>query len=141
MFCGKCGTQNPDTNQFCKNCGGPLRKPQQAPAPAPQPAAAPAPFPAGAPQPVYQQPSYQQQPAYYPPAAAPVKQPWSRGKKIAVVSFIFGAIALFFAPYIAGIIGIILGAFALKEKEKFGIIGIVIAVIAMAVNFLYIFIM
>ena len=24
MFCGECGTQNPDTNQFCKNCGKPL---------------------------------------------------------------------------------------------------------------------
>jgi hypothetical protein len=30
MFCGECGAQNPDTNQFCKNCGKPLRKTQQA---------------------------------------------------------------------------------------------------------------
>jgi hypothetical protein len=31
MFCGECGTNNPDTNQFCNNCGKPLAKPQQAP--------------------------------------------------------------------------------------------------------------
>ena len=27
MFCGDCGTQNPDTNAFCKNCGKPVKKP------------------------------------------------------------------------------------------------------------------
>jgi hypothetical protein len=35
MFCGECGTQNPDINQFCNNCGRPLKRPQQAPAPEP----------------------------------------------------------------------------------------------------------
>jgi uncharacterized membrane protein YvbJ len=123
MFCGECGTQNPDTNQFCKNCGKPLKKPGQVTTP--QPAAVQAPAPA----------------TVFQPSDAPVKQPWPRGKKIAVVSIIFSAIALFFAPYIAGIIAIVLGAFAMKDKEKLGIIGILIAVIAMAINFLYIFIM
>ena len=23
-FCGRCGTQNPDENKFCSNCGAPL---------------------------------------------------------------------------------------------------------------------
>ena len=64
MFCGECGTQNPDTNQFCKNCGKPLRKPGQAPAPQPesvpvQPVAAPLPA----------------QPVYYPPPPVGVQQP------------------------------------------------------------------
>ena len=45
MFCGECGTENPDTNRFCKNCGKPLKQtrpvpapgaPVQAPPPAPQ---------------------------------------------------------------------------------------------------------
>ena len=24
VYCSKCGTQNPDTNTFCSNCGAPL---------------------------------------------------------------------------------------------------------------------
>ncbi len=35
MFCGECGTENPDTNQFCKSCGKPLKKKQQQPVPVP----------------------------------------------------------------------------------------------------------
>jgi zinc-ribbon domain len=51
MFCGECGTENPDTNQFCKNCGKPLKKKQLQPAPAVVTAAPPqhippVPFPA-----------------------------------------------------------------------------------------------
>ena len=26
MFCQKCGKENPDTNQFCGDCGEPLKK-------------------------------------------------------------------------------------------------------------------
>ena len=44
MFCGECGTENPDTNRFCKSCGKPLKQKQE-----PVPAAAPAsPVPAAA---------------------------------------------------------------------------------------------
>ena len=39
MFCGECGTKNPDTNQFCKNCGKPLKKKQLQPDAVPAPAA------------------------------------------------------------------------------------------------------
>jgi hypothetical protein len=35
MFCGVCGTENPDTNQFCNNCGKPLKKKQLQPEPVP----------------------------------------------------------------------------------------------------------
>jgi hypothetical protein len=38
MFCGECGTDNPDTNRFCKNCGKPVNEILQQPAPAPVPA-------------------------------------------------------------------------------------------------------
>lgn len=84
--------------------------------------------------------------SYVPPkggivASPPVtKQPWSRGKKIAVVSIIFGAITLIFAPYIFGIISIILGVYALKDKSRRGIAGILLALIGIATNFLYIFV-
>jgi hypothetical protein len=40
MFCGECGTENPDTNQFCKNCGKPLKKKPQQPDTVPAPAVA-----------------------------------------------------------------------------------------------------
>ncbi|HSQ93340.1 MAG TPA: zinc-ribbon domain-containing protein [Methanoregula sp.] len=30
MFCGECGAQNPDTNQFCNSCGKPLTRRQPA---------------------------------------------------------------------------------------------------------------
>jgi hypothetical protein len=72
MFCGECGTQNPDTNQFCKNCGNPLKK-----------NAATAPLSPSAPIATPQAP-----PSYYvPPPEAPLvagtpvvaKQPWSKG--------------------------------------------------------------
>ncbi|MCX6686437.1 MAG: hypothetical protein NTV10_07375 [Methanoregula sp.] len=107
--------------------------------PVAQPAAAPSYYipPSGAAQqPVVQQPAT----AVTQPVAPSIRQPWSRAKKFAVVSILFGAVALFRAPYIAGIIGVLLGALAVREKEKLGIIGIAIAVIAMAINFLYIFI-
>lgn len=40
MFCEVCGTDNPDTNQFCQNCGKPLKKKdlQQKPVPVSAPA-------------------------------------------------------------------------------------------------------
>lgn len=40
MFCGKCGTQNPDNAAFCKNCGANLAGQRKAPvktAPRPRP--------------------------------------------------------------------------------------------------------
>lgn len=147
MFCGDCGTPNPDTNAFCKNCGSALRRPQQAPAPAPHPAAAPAPAAPDAPQPVYyQQPAnFPQQPPYVqqqaPQQAATItKQPWSMGKKIAVISIICGIAAFIIIPYILGFIGIILGAISLTKKYVPGAAGIVISFVAILVNYLYVFI-
>jgi len=53
MFCGECGTQNPDTNQFCINCGKPLKKNLNvSPVAPPAPAAAPVPVQQAAPQPL-----------------------------------------------------------------------------------------
>jgi zinc-ribbon domain len=41
VFCSECGAQNPDTNQFCRNCGKPLLHRQPTAQPAMQPAAVP----------------------------------------------------------------------------------------------------
>jgi hypothetical protein len=96
--------------------------------PATQPAAA---------QPV-QQPDVQQPMPQ--PAATSVKQPWSKGKKFAVVSIVCGIGAFIFIPYIFGILGVILGTLSLREKYKPGAVGILVCIVAMLINYLYIFI-
>ncbi|HEX6350745.1 MAG TPA: zinc ribbon domain-containing protein [Candidatus Dormibacteraeota bacterium] len=55
--CARCGTQNPDANRFCQNCGQPLAL--AAPPPAPP---APSPPPPAGYQPAYQTPYYAPQP-------------------------------------------------------------------------------
>lgn len=132
MFCSECGTQNPDTNQFCKNCGKPL--PRQKPAaqsavppppvpvtPAPQPviAAAPAPSPAPA------------------PAAAPKrKRNW-----LGIVSLVLGILSwviltVIFAigAILLGIVGTFLFRKATGRIGISGIIGIVLGIAAIAVK-------
>jgi hypothetical protein len=149
MFCGECGTQNPDTNQFCKNCGKPLRRPQQAPVP--QPASIPM-------QPVAAQ--YQAQPVSYQPepaavqppgliagAATTVTHPKNTGMLVlGIVSVIAGIAAFIFYPYILGALAIVLGGISFYVTRKktgkiafIAIIGIVIGVAAILVdNFFFV---
>lgn len=132
MFCGECGTENPDTNIFCKNCGKPLRKTTAA-APAVPVADGKTQFPSPfAPaQPVYPVPSAGV--GTQPPVPAGVSQQassWTKGKKMAAASIVFGIIAFIFAPYFAALAGIILGALALREKERIGAAGIILAIAA-----------
>jgi hypothetical protein len=130
MFCGECGTQNPDTNQFCKNCGKPLRRPQQAPAayqvatPVP-PVAAPS-----QPQPVY----YPPQPAVVqPPGAAagapPAKPSLNKGMlALGIVGVVLGIAAWFRYPYLLGILAIVLGGIVVaKSERKTGAVTVVAA--------------
>jgi hypothetical protein len=148
MFCGECGTQNPDTNQFCKNCGKPLKKPRQAPAP--QPAAIPVPMAAAPPE----------QPVYYPPQPTGVQPPevftdvsvkpplQKRMLLLDILSILAGAISWFVYPYILGVLAIVLGAVVLyKSRNKkgigaiivavLGIIGIIIGLASIMVNLFY----
>jgi hypothetical protein len=123
MFCGECGTANPDTNQFCKNCGKPLRKPRQVQVP--QPATVPVP-PVATPQPV--QPVYAQPPeggGQVPGAAplpSPVKQPSDKGTlALGVVGLLFGIVSWFRYPYVCALLAVILGGIVLyKSKNKTG---------------------
>jgi hypothetical protein len=136
MFCGECGTQNPDTNQFCKNCGRPLRRPQQAAAAA---RSQPQPLPATG------GPGTQPLPVAGPGTLQPsVKPPrnW-----LGIGSIFFGVLAWLLIPYILGILAVILGAISVYTTKKrthtlaiAGIIGSSIAIIAMLVNYFYIFI-
>ena len=141
MFCGECGTQNPDTNQFCKNCGKPLRRPQQAPAP--QPAAVPVP-------PVTPQPPVQ--PVYYPPppagmpqpgpvpgavtgAAVPAKPPLNKGMlALGIIGILVGIGSWFRYPYLLGILAIILGGIVIAKTENRKGAVFIIAVIAVLIG-------
>jgi hypothetical protein len=149
MFCGECGTQNPDTNQFCKNCGKPLRRNQQVPTQ--QPAAVSV-------QPVAAQ--YQAQPSYY-PAQPAASQPYGvppattagtaqapPGNKgmlvVGILSIGAGIAGFFFYPYVLGILAIVLGAVSVAgTRKKTGkiaftaILGILIGLAAIFVNHFY----
>ena len=127
MFCGECGTQNPDTNQFCKNCGTPLRKAQPSAVPGP---ATPAPVEAYPPPP----PS-----AYVPPQQVPVaaetpavaKPPLNKGLFLLdILSILVGAVSWFLYPYICGILAMVFGGVVLyKSRSKKGTKAIIVAVL------------
>jgi hypothetical protein len=147
MFCSECGTQNPDTNQFCKNCGNPLRKSQQTPAP--QPAAVPVQPSATPPaQPVY----YQPQPAVVQPegirqpgVTTPPVPPRNTGLLVlGILSVLAGAAAFFFYPYILGAIAVVLGGtsvFVTRKKTGkiafIAVIGIIIGIAAILTDNFY----
>jgi len=135
MFCGECGTQNPDTNLFCKNCGKPLRKPQQASVPQQetvpvQPVAAPSPA-----QPVYSTPP----PAGIQPqgavAGAPVKQPMNRGLlALAIAGVVLGIASWFRYPYLLGLLAIVLGVVVVAKSEKKTSTGPIVAALGILIG-------
>lgn len=131
MFCGECGTENPDTNQFCKNCGRPLRRKQQVPAS--QPVGVPA-------QSVYSVPQ------------APVMQPVTMAmptpnkgiKALGIVSVIIGILSWFRYPYICGLLAIVLGVVTLYKSGDIkswaailGILGIIIGLASIITDIFY----
>jgi hypothetical protein len=122
MFCGECGTQNPDTNQFCKNCGRPLRKVQQPPVP--QPAAIPG-IPVEVPPPA--------QPIYNPPfatgvqptvpvagSAIPDVKPVLNKKMLGlgILGILLGIASFLRYPYLLAILAIILGGIVIAKPEN-----------------------
>jgi len=137
MFCGECGTQNPDTNQFCKNCGKPLRKPRQAPAPQPaaipvQPVAMPPPV-----QPVYYQPppAGLQPPGAAAGAAAPAKPPLNKGMLVlAIVGVLLGIVSWFRYPYILGILAIVTGVISIAKPENRKGVILILAILAILIG-------
>jgi hypothetical protein len=149
MFCGECGTQNPDTNQFCKNCGKPLRKLRQAPAS--QPVTVPV-------QPVAAPPQVQVQPVYYPPPPAVVQPPGGVGEAAApgnsslnkgmqalgIVGVVLGIASWFRYPYLLAIPAIVLGGVVVAKSGKkigavaiLGALGIVIGLACIIVDIFY----
>ncbi|MGB9176275.1 MAG: zinc ribbon domain-containing protein [Methanoregula sp.] len=140
MFCGECGTQNPDSNQFCRNCGKPLIQRQPAAQPAAQPAPVPAPYPAAQPAPVPAAPSH---PAVAAAASGPVPGAVSKHpeKWLGIVSLVFGILSWAILTVIFAIGAILLGVagtFLLRKATGrigiSGIIGIVLGIAAIAVK-------
>jgi hypothetical protein len=135
MFCSECGTQNPDTNLFCKNCGKPLprRQPAEQQAVAAQPAQ-PAPAPViPVPPPVT---ATALTPAPAPGAALKRKRNW-----LGIVSLILGILSWGILTVIVAIAAVLLGIISLflfrKATGRTGnssIIGIILGIAAIIVS-------
>jgi hypothetical protein len=140
MFCGECGTQNPDSNQFCRNCGKPLTRRQPAAGPAAQPAPLPVPYLAAQPIPA---PAAPCQPAVAAAVSGPVPGVVSKRpeKWFGIASLVFGILSwvmltIIFAigAILLGVVGTLLFRKATGRIGISGIIGIVLGIAAIAVK-------
>jgi hypothetical protein len=135
MFCGECGTQNPDTNSFCKNCGKPLKSPQAAAAPVARvhgiQAAGPAP----------QSPHAQGMSPVQPAAGDAVKpaRNW-----LAIISVILSLVSWLIYPIILGFVAVCSGIVSLYRAKKnhskipvSAILAIIIGLLAIVINFFW----
>jgi hypothetical protein len=146
MFCSECGTQNPDTNQFCSNCGKPLKKNlDPSPVSHPAPAAAPVPVQTAAQQPtnLFSRQSYPVPPPgmAVPQAPATTGLPATHLEKsprnwLAIVSFILALLSWVIYPIIIGFFAMGLGIFSLYSAKKQQSKIPVIAVIAVTIGLL-----
>jgi hypothetical protein len=152
MFCGECGTQNPDTNRFCINCGKPLKKNLNTSSVTyPAPAAAPE-------QPATQQSTnpFSQQSYPVPPPGTTVPQvptttalPATQLEKshrnwLAIASFILALLSWVIYPIIIGFFAMGLGIFSLyaakKKQSKIPVIAaiaVIIGLLAIVLNFFW----
>jgi len=152
MFCGECGTQNPDTNRFCINCGKPLKKNLNAsPVAHPAPAAAPVPpVVSKPPNPPSQQSSPIPPPGMtVPQATATTSLPATQAEKsprnwVAIVSFILALLSWVIYPIIIGFFAMGLGIFSLYSAKKqqskipvIAVIAIIIGLLAIVLNFFW----
>jgi hypothetical protein len=139
MFCSECGTRNPDTNQFCRNCGKPLVKRH----PSAQPVVQPAPVPVTSPpvQPAPAAPAPVQVPVA---AAPPVQAPAAAMKRtrnwLGVLSLVCGILSWGILTVVLAILAVLLGIVSLVVFRKAtgkigisGIIGILLGIAAVAV--------
>jgi hypothetical protein len=140
MFCGECGTQNPDTNQFCRNCGKPLIRRQPAAQPASEPVPIPFPYPAAQPTLV---PAAPGNPAVAAAASGAVPGAVSKRPKnwLGIASLAFGILSwavltIIFATgaILLGVAGTFLFGKATGRIGISGIVGIVFGIAAIAVK-------
>jgi len=152
MFCGECGTQNPDTNRFCINCGKPLKKNLNAsPVAHPAPTAATVLPVASKP---HNPPSQQSSPIplpgmTVPQAPATTTLPTTQLEKsprnwVAIVSLILALVSWVIYPIIIGFFAMGLGIFSLYTAKKgqskipiIAVIAIIIGLLAIVLNFFW----
>jgi hypothetical protein len=152
MFCGECGTQNPDTNRFCINCGKPLKENLNAsPVAHPAPAASPVPpVVSKPPNPPSQQSSPIPPPGMtVPQAPATTTLPATQAEKsprnwFAIVSFILALLSWVIYPIIIGFFAMGLGIFSLYSAKKqqskipvIAVIAIIIGLLAIVLSFFW----
>ncbi|MDO9325456.1 MAG: zinc ribbon domain-containing protein [Methanoregula sp.] len=131
MFCGECGAQNPDNNAFCKNCGKPLKRSSvQGLAP-------------GSAQPVLVTPPAQASPGTVTVLARVDSTPVSgiigtiRSKKALVASIVCGVLSALVLPYLLGTLAIILGIWVVHKKDRRGVIGILLGLAVILLDYFY----
>jgi hypothetical protein len=136
MFCSKCGTENPDTNKFCNNCGKAFIRPQPSIASAPEVTSPPAPQDYYVPLQPAQLTAGIQPKAAHPPEKTMLV--------LGIGSTLLGAVAWFRYPYICGILAIVLGGIVLYKSENkkskaaiLGIIGIIIGLASIVVDLFF----
>ena len=61
-----------------------------------------------------------------------------RSRKSLVASVIFGVASALILPYVFGALAIILGTWVVYKKDKWGIIGIIIGLLVILVDYFYI---
>jgi hypothetical protein len=119
MFCGECGYRNQDTSAYCRNCGKPLKKPHVA-------------VPA---QPVT--PPIKDIPAATPMVLAVPVTTKKTDRVVIYSSIICGIASFFFIPYVLAIMAIALGFFSVYKKDRLGVMGIAIGVVAIIIDYGY----
>jgi len=147
MFCGECGTHNPDTNSFCKNCGKPMRKNQktepgavtQAPPVPPLsyiPPAGGVPASVTAPAPAY---AKEAQAGAVAPVPVKKRRRWPQ-----ILSLVISILSWILYPVILGMLAILTGIFALYMARKAGskipvsaVLAIIVGLLAIVLNFFW----
>ena len=144
MFCESCGSQVPDGQAFCSNCGTPVAQPAQ---PAPQPAQPVQQYAQPVAQPV-QQYAQPVQPVQYaqPVVAVPTQAPKS-SNGMAIAGLIMGILTLVFCwvpffNWILGLLGLIFSIVGLAKKNAgtkgCAIAGLIMTILGIVLSFVMI---
>ncbi len=148
MFCESCGSQVPDGQAFCANCGKPLSQPVQ---PAAQPVQPVQQYAQPVAQPVYTQPVAQPQPVVQvqpAPVVVVQQQPAKRGNGMATAGLVFGILTLVFfwfpgLDWLFGLLGLIFSIVGVARKNVGGkgaaIAGLILTLLGSIISFVFFF--
>ena len=148
MFCESCGSQVPDGQAFCSNCGKPVAQPVQ---PAAQPVQPVQQYAQPVAQPVYTQPVAQPQPVVQvqpAPVVVVQQQPAKRGNGMATAGLVFGILTLVFCwiPFLnwfLGLLGLIFSIVGVARKNVGGkgaaIAGLILTILGSIIGFILFF--